>query len=159
MGTASVNHTGTDDDFDKFNIKLKKISNFIHSNVSFIKIDVEGHELEVLHGLQDSLKKYSPIVSFEQHSSDFYNEPDMQIMTSSSISYLKEQEYRYFFEIKQDKDWKWGSKTSNKILAKIIHLTESVLLGVPTKLTYRLNPIQKFNQRTYDLIISSKHPL
>ncbi len=156
MGTASVNHTDTNNNFDKFNIKLKKIDNFIDSSVSFVKIDVEGHELKALQGLQNSLEKYSPIVSFEQHNSDFYNDSDTQVLTSSSIDYLKQQGYRYFFEIEQSKDWKWSAKADNKIITRIIHLSESVILGVPTEAVYKLKLIQKFNKRTYDLIISSK---
>jgi len=159
IGTASVNHADTDDIFDKFNIKLRKIDNFINENVSFIKIDVEGYELEVLQGLQDSLKKYSPIVSFEQHSQDFFNDLDTQALTSSSISYLRQQGYKYFFEIESSKDWRWNTDISNKILNKIVHSIESILFGVPMKLIYKLKPIKEFNKRTYDLIISSKNNL
>lgn len=40
-------------------------SHFIEENISFIKIDVEGHELEALVGMSKSIKKFKPIIAFE----------------------------------------------------------------------------------------------
>jgi FkbM family methyltransferase len=39
------------------------------TNVGFIKIDVEGHELEVLHGLSNTIKRDLPLLSIEIHES------------------------------------------------------------------------------------------
>jgi len=58
--------------FEKKNpqqIKLKTFDNFIKKNmvkkISFIKIDTEGSEYQILKGAQNSIKKFRPIVQFE----------------------------------------------------------------------------------------------
>lgn len=38
-------------------------------DVRYVKIDVEGYELEVIRGLQKTISQFSPIVSFEYHGS------------------------------------------------------------------------------------------
>ena len=38
-----------------------------HSDISFMKIDVEGHELMVLKGAKSTLEKYKPIIALEMH--------------------------------------------------------------------------------------------
>ena len=52
--------------FDKFNVKTNKLDNFKFSNkISFIKIDVEGHELKVIDGAKETLKKHKPNLLIE----------------------------------------------------------------------------------------------
>jgi len=40
-------------------------------DIDFIKIDVEGFELEVLQGLRKTIERYRPILTFEYHAQDF----------------------------------------------------------------------------------------
>jgi FkbM family methyltransferase len=40
-------------------------NHFQDENISFIKIDVEGHELKALIGMRKSIKKHKPIIAFE----------------------------------------------------------------------------------------------
>lgn len=42
--------------------------------IDFVKIDVEGFELDVIKGMENTIKKYRPIVSFEYHGGDFDEE-------------------------------------------------------------------------------------
>jgi FkbM family methyltransferase len=50
-------------------IQLKTLDNYVHSNfinnIKLIKIDVEGHELEVLLGAKKVIKSQEPIILFE----------------------------------------------------------------------------------------------
>lgn len=54
-------------------IELKTLDNYVESNVvnniKFIKIDVEGHELDVLLGAKWIIKFHEPIIMFEAKSS------------------------------------------------------------------------------------------
>ena len=52
---------------DKFLEKNKKIK-----KIDFIKIDTEGHELEVLKGAEKTIKKFKPILMVEKNNLNFY---------------------------------------------------------------------------------------
>lgn len=66
-------------EFKKVKIKLKKfdhlfLNTYNSKNIDFIKIDVEGHELEVLKGMNIFLKKNKPIFLIEiekRHNASF----------------------------------------------------------------------------------------
>lgn len=51
--------------FEKTNIKVKTLDSFEYENVDFIKIDVEGSEVEVIKGAIDTIKKYKPTIQVE----------------------------------------------------------------------------------------------
>ena len=55
-------------------IKQKQLDNFNFENVDYIKIDVEGHELNVLKGGIETLQRCRPVVVIEQnHITEDYN--------------------------------------------------------------------------------------
>ena len=47
------------------NIPTKKLDDFKFRNVSYIKMDVQFHELEVLEGAKKTLKNNSPVLCIE----------------------------------------------------------------------------------------------
>jgi FkbM family methyltransferase len=68
MGGASLNLTGQ----RSVEVVTSKLDDFaINEKIGIIKIDVEGHELNVLHGASETIKKNQPIILFEQHIEDF----------------------------------------------------------------------------------------
>lgn len=77
--------------FDTFDTKTLRLENFnFTEKISFIKIDVEGHELSVLKGSEKLLKKDKPNLLIEidkQHSSK----------VDETFNYLKELEYNSFY--------------------------------------------------------------
>lgn len=62
--------------------------------ISFIKIDVEGMELQVLEGLSDTISRDQPLIAFESRS---YQE-GIQVM-----SYLRGLGYQYFYELQSSR--------------------------------------------------------
>ena len=57
MGT--IHNIETFKNFDKFEVKTIKLDDFDFSNkISIIKIDVEGHELKVIDGAKETIKKH-----------------------------------------------------------------------------------------------------
>jgi len=55
---------------DKKSIKSKTLDSIVNSfslNPKFIKIDVEGAELDVLQGMKETLKRYKPKIMLEKH--------------------------------------------------------------------------------------------
>jgi FkbM family methyltransferase len=55
--------------------------------VKLIKIDVEGHEYDVLVGAKEVIKKDQPIIIFEQHKSDFTGNSTKSIDLIKSYNY------------------------------------------------------------------------
>ncbi len=84
MGRATIHELNNFQDYEKFEITSKKIDDFNFDNeISFIKIDVEGHEIEVIEGGKSIIKKNKPVLLVEieerhskknvHHSIDYIN--------------------------------------------------------------------------------------
>ena len=66
MGRATIHEQNVMGDIETFEIKSKKLDNFTFSNrISFIKIDVEGHEMSVIKGAENTIKQYKPTLLVE----------------------------------------------------------------------------------------------
>ena len=63
----------------------------ITDKIDLIKIDVEGHELNVLKGMEKTLKKFSPIIVFESQKKEIING------SSKVIDFLKSKKYNKFY--------------------------------------------------------------
>lgn len=143
-----------------FNVQVKKLDDFFNNinkkdNISFIKLDVENHELEALHGMNKILKKNSPIICFEQHADHFDNYDEE--LSSTVINFLKDNEYLFFYELLSSRDWKFFNNY-HPLIEKIIKLLEVLLIGTP-KITNKINRINKFSKKKYLAIIASKKQL
>lgn len=66
-GTAKISASGTE-------VLLKTLDSYKLPNVSFIKIDVEGHELEVLKGAVETINTNKPDILVETHSGIFIDD-------------------------------------------------------------------------------------
>ena len=75
----------------KRRIEVKKLDDFNYQDISLIKIDVEGHELEVLKGGYETIKKFKPplVIEIEQRHLAY----DM----SKTLDYIKCIGYEIFF--------------------------------------------------------------
>ncbi len=61
MGKATIHKENEFSNYEKFQVNTKKIDQFDFQNkISFIKIDVEGHEREVIEGGLNIIKKDKP---------------------------------------------------------------------------------------------------
>ena len=91
MGLATIHEKNIFDNYDEFEIRCKKLDEFNFKNkISFIKIDVEGHEIEVVNGSKELIKNFKPNLMIEieeKHSKNNLN---------NSISYVCSLGYRVF---------------------------------------------------------------
>ncbi len=73
-GWASLepNNLPTAERYTEKTVKLDCLDSWINENVSFIKIDVEGHELEVLRGASKLIAKHRPVVLTEVRDANRY---------------------------------------------------------------------------------------
>ncbi|MBC7536666.1 MAG: FkbM family methyltransferase [Ferruginibacter sp.] len=70
LGRSTIEESNTLDDHTgslKTGIKvpIKKLDDFIFNNIGFIKIDVEGHELSVLRGSKETIRRNLPALLIE----------------------------------------------------------------------------------------------
>ena len=66
MGRATICDKNEFNEFRTFSVNVKKLDDFRFENpISFIKIDVEGHELEVIEGAIATINKNKPILLVE----------------------------------------------------------------------------------------------
>jgi FkbM family methyltransferase len=77
-------------------IKAKSLDNlfFNKKNITLIKIDVEGHELEVIKGAKRLITRNKPIIVFEHHLQNFKKGQ------SPTINFLKKNGYNKFAVVK-----------------------------------------------------------
>ena len=92
MGRATIHEQNVMGDIETFEIKSKKLDNFTFSNrISFIKIDVEGHEMSVIKGAENTIKQYKPTLLVE------IEEKHSKQKVLESINYINSLGYESFF--------------------------------------------------------------
>ena len=92
LGAASIHPKNFFKEFKEFTVKEKKLDNIVIKNkIGFIKIDVEGHELEVIEGGLDTIKKNMPILLVE------IQEKHSKRPVIDSINYIKKIGYSCYF--------------------------------------------------------------
>ena len=66
MGKATIHKDNAFDNYEKFKIYAKELDELKFDNlISFIKIDVEGHEEQVIQGAKKTISKHKPIMLVE----------------------------------------------------------------------------------------------
>lgn len=115
---------------DKFN-ELKDVS------VALIKIDVEGHELNVLKGAKATISREMPAILFEQGAAEIIDG------SSPVIEYLDEIGYE-FYEIKKNFDF------GDDLIAKIFSLACRSLFGERLDFV----KVKTFRKKFYDMILA-----
>ena len=92
MGRATIHEQNVMGDTETFEIKSKKLDNFTFSNrISFIKIDVEGHEMSVIKGAENTIKQYKPTLLVE------IEEKHSKQKVLDSINYINSLGYESFY--------------------------------------------------------------
>ena len=112
---------------------IDKIDYFKEKNISLIKIDVEGHEINVLRGAKKTIKSHKPIILFEQGADEIHNG------SSEAIDYLTSLDYS-FYSIKR------RFCLGENILAKIFSVALRSIFGDQLSLVETKKFPKKFNQ-------------
>ena len=97
LGAASVHQNNKFDNFKEVTVKKKKLDSIKFKNkIGFIKIDVEGHELEVIEGALNTIKENKPVLLIE------IEERHSKRMVNDSIKYIKNIGYNCYYEKNKD---------------------------------------------------------
>ena len=110
MGLATIHEKNIFENYDEFEINSKKLDEFnFEKRVSFIKIDVEGHEIEVLEGSKELIKKFKPTLMIEIEERHSKRSLEESISYVCSLGYnvfcLKNKELVPFQKISSPKDY------------------------------------------------------
>ena len=93
LGAASVHPNNKFNNFKEVKVKKKKLDSIKFENkIGFIKIDVEGHELEVIEGALKTIKENKPVLLIE------IEEKHSKRMVIDSIKYIENIGYKCYFE-------------------------------------------------------------
>ena len=100
LGCATIHETNNFEKFNNYEVECKKLDDVIKDKeISFIKIDVEGHELSVIEGANNIINKYKPTLLVE------IEEKHTKKPILNTINQIKEFGYKvYFFKNKQMKE-------------------------------------------------------
>ena len=152
VGGASVTSQATHK--NKVEFRLKKLDDQLsveqRSSVSLIKLDVEGHEYEVLCGAVTTLKESSPLVLFE------INIGEIKHGSTKAKEFLNTNDYTYFYHLKDISPF---ANTAVR-LSKLINALSVLFFG--KKLRGKLIPHRvkgKLKNKNYPLILASKDEL
>ena len=88
LGTATVQAENRIEEYEEFNVNSKKIDGFNFENkISLIKIDVEGHEIPVIEGGIEIIRKNKPVLIVEIDEKYSKNKALFTINYINSIGY------------------------------------------------------------------------
>lgn len=97
MGKATIHNKNNFENYENFEIQTKKIDELNFDNkISFIKIDVEGHELEVIEGAINTIKRDKPVLLVEIEKQ--YTKKEV----AESINFINSLGYKSYFFNKKD---------------------------------------------------------
>jgi FkbM family methyltransferase len=139
LGASSLEQEiNTKQDIEHVTIKTIDTLDFLFSEkITLIKIDVEGHEISVLRGGENLIRRCKPVIIFEQQ--DF----EINSGTSNSIEFLKGIGYRFY--VTKEKYY-----IGKSLISKIISLILKLLFGFNKYVEERI----LFEKKFYDLIIA-----
>lgn len=115
-------------------------------NVALVKIDVEGHELWVVRGLERTLRSNSPVVLFESKQKHGDDGGDV------TLKQLVEYGYEYFYSA--EIEIPWGCRLPAPI-GTICGYLQRIVTGV----RHRVYLIDELEDRFYNMILASKTPI
>jgi len=98
--SATLNPEQDQDSFLSYDIKTDTLDSYFYDNeirLVFLKIDVEGHELDVLKGGKNLITYYSPSILMECESRHLKNHSVTDV-----FDFLTDLQYRGFFFLKGD---------------------------------------------------------
>ena len=152
VGGASV--ASSDTYKNKVEFHLKRLDDQLlghrRSSVSLIKLDVEGHEYEVLSGAARILRESSPLILFEINKGEIANG------STKAKDFLYANDYNYFYYFKDVSPF---ADTFPR-LAKIINALSVLVLGKKLRGKLVLHRTKgKIKNKSYPLMLASKDEL
>ena len=132
-------------------VRLDDVPELNAERVGLIKIDVEGHEANVLRGAERLLRRDKPLVVLEQHPAAIADG------TSPSLDLLRDAGYAHVYSLERVRPWLipvWLPRPIRRPLT----LLEGLLLG-PPRATAVLRPVPRLRKQAYWMLVVAPEPL
>ncbi len=142
LGAGSVEKDGHKNEVGE--IRLKKFDDTgLNDSISFVKIDVEGSELNVIKGMNTAILKYKPVIWFEYIKSN----DSFEIITK-----LKSLGYTCFYELDETSPVRRRLPATNWFFRAIRYCSK-----ILSKPDYRLKKLCTPTKEFYNMILA-EHP-
>ena len=120
-------------------VQLERVDDLDYlNNISFIKIDVEGHEYEVLKGSEQVITSNQPVIMFEQFPDEFKNG------SSKVLDLLKTMGYKKFVVMERSPNFQI------KYLSIVINILSALIFGKKILLKEE----KEFSKKYYQFILA-----
>ena len=110
-------HDIPEEEYEEIDVPVVTLDHYLstveHGPISFIKCDVERHELDVFHGAKHTLKQFMPTLLFEGHH--------QFVATSGLFEYLVDLGYDGFFFFIEPAD---HARFIRKRSGRFVHFSE-----------------------------------
>ena len=118
LGCATIHENNNFEKYNNYEVQCKKLDDVINDKeISFIKIDVEGHELNVIEGAINIINKYKPTLLVE------IEEKHTKKPVLNTINKIMKYGYKVYFlendQIKEIKEDNFPNEERNFIFVKI----------------------------------------
>lgn len=121
------------------------------ARIGFVKIDIEGHELDALKGMQEILVRNKPIIAFEILAAEIN---DGQCNVSK---YLNGLGYHFMYEVNDSPSRVTYPSWIPNVIIKIMKVIEVVAIG-PSE-TGNVRSIERLEKKNYPVVLISNQPL
>ena len=132
-------------------VPLDELTELAGRDVALVKIDVEGHEEQVLRGAEALLRRHRPVVILEQ------NEDVVVDGTSPSLELLKSLGYRHFHSLEAPPGWRVPDAVPQP-LRRLLRGLEALLGGPPPRVA-RAIPVDRLERRAYPMLAATIEPV
>lgn len=106
-GKSEINQVISDEKYLKkhwktIKVESKKLDSLTLENIDMIKIDVEGHELSVIKGSENTIKQFLPLIAIEISFENKILDKDISYNHSYALTLLEQWGYKKIWNYKYD---------------------------------------------------------
>jgi FkbM family methyltransferase len=131
-------------------VPLDSIEGIQGSRIGLIKLDVQGHELDVIRGLSDTLQQQAPLIAFEQEAVEIVDG------TSPTLEEIRRAGYAYLYAVEHRPSVL--SPTIPGILRIPLELLEIVMRG-DGRQRASIRAVDVLEHRQYRMLLAAKRPI
>jgi FkbM family methyltransferase len=131
-------------------VPLDSIASIQSSHIGLVKLDVQGHELEVIRGLSDTLRRQAPLIVFEQEANEIVGG------TSATLDEIRRAGYAYLYAIEPRRPLLGHAVPG--LLRVPLELLEILIRGDGHNLA-SIHEVAALEKRQYSMLLASTQPI